>query len=341
MIYPESGRYWRFDNRPEANITADTFSLQQRGINAPEEGQLLVRNLIVSMDATNRLWLGEREELYMEPIHLGDSMRGFAVCQVVASGSRLYQPGQLVSALSEWADYSILEAHLVQPFAVPDGFDLPMAFGVMSIAGPTAYYGMLNIGQPRPGETVVVTAASGAVGSLAGQIAKMNGCRVVGTAGSDEKCQWLTETLKFDAAVNYKDSDFESQLATACPQGIDVQFENVGGAVLDSCLKLMNNGGRVVICGLISMYNSNSNAPGPYMFHNTIMKRLKMEGFVILDHASEFPRMQQYLGNWIREGKLKFRLNCRDGLEQAPDALCSLYTGENNGKVMVQIAAAQ
>ena len=338
MSRPQSSRYWRFDTRPESLVNAQTFSLQERAVATPEEGELLVRNLLISMDATNRLWLGEREELYMEPIALGDCMKAFSLCQVVESRSRLYQPGQLVTALGEWADYSILDATQVQPFAAPDGLALDMAFGIMAIAGPTAYHGLLNVGQPRPGETVVVTAASGAVGCLAGQIAKLSGCRVVGTAGSDAKCQWLTDTLGFDAAVNYKLDDFEAQLAQACPNGIDVQFENVGGAVLDSCLKLMNNNGRVVICGLISMYNSAENVPGPYMFHNSIMKRLKIEGFVILDHAADFPRMQSYLAQWLRDGQLKFRLNCQQGLEKAPEALRSLYTGDNDGKVMVQIA---
>ncbi len=337
MLYPNTSRYWRFDKRPESQIQAETFSLQERQTPKPGEGQLLVKNRIISMAATNRLWLGEREELYMEPVHLGDSMKGFSLCQVVESGSKLFQAGQLLTALSEWSDYSLLEAHEVQPFTTPDFLNLNEAFGVLAIAGPTTYHGMLNIGQPRPGETVVITAASGAVGSLAGQIAKMAGCRVVGTAGSAEKCRILIEEYGFDVAVNYRDSNFEQQLAAACPDGIDVQFENVGGEVLDSCLKLMNIGGRVVICGLISMYNSEQNVPGPTMFHNSIMKRLKIEGFVILDHAADFPRMHQHLLRWISEDKLKFRLNCHKGLESAPNALCSLYSGENNGKVMVQL----
>ncbi|CAA0079841.1 Putative NADP-dependent oxidoreductase YfmJ [Zhongshania aliphaticivorans] len=330
-------QYWRFDIRPEKNINNETFSLQTRSHLHPEEGQIKVKNRIISMDATNRLWLGEREELYMEPVALGDSMKGFGLCEVVESKSKLFQKGQLVTALTEWAEYSILDAHTVNPFIVPDGMPLDLAFGAMSIAGPTAYHGLLNIAHPKPGETVVVTAASGAVGSLAGQIAKLNGCRVVGTAGSDDKCQYLTDELGFDAAINYREADFDKALAEACPQGIDIQFENVGGSILDSCLTLMNNGGRVVICGLISMYNSSQNVPGPYMFHNSIMKRLKIEGFVILDHAADFPNMQQYLARWLQDGSLKFKLHCHNGIEHASTALQSLYTGENNGKVLVKI----
>ena len=203
MTSPSHSQFWRFDNRPEANINDSTFSLQQRELPPLEEGQLLVKNLILSMDATNRLWLGEREELYMEPISLGDSMRGFGLCQIVKSNSRLYQEGQLVSSLTEWAEYSILDANAVQAFVAPKDMPLDLAFGVMSIAGPTAYHGLLNIAHPRPGETVVVTAASGAVGCLAGQIAKLSGCHVVGTAGSDAKCRYLVEELGFDAAINY------------------------------------------------------------------------------------------------------------------------------------------
>jgi len=330
-------RYWQFQQRPDAKITDDTFGFENRKLDELQEGQLLVRNLVISMDATNRLWLGEREELYMEPVKLGDSMKGFGLCQVVVSKSRLYQEGQLISGLTEWADYSVLDALLVQPFSYPSNLSMTEAFGVLSIAGPTAYHGMLNIGQPKPGETVVVTAASGAVGMLAGQIAKLSGCRVVGTAGSKEKCRYLSDELGFDAAINYRDEDFSSQLAKACPAGIDVQFENVGGAILDHCLSLMNNGGRVVICGLISMYNSDQNVPGPYMFHNSIMKRLKIEGFVILDHAAQFPLMQRYLLEWMDAGLLKFRVNLHEGLECAPEALRSLYNSQNDGKVLIKL----
>ena len=337
MSSPTQCQYWRFDTRPEVNIGDDTFSLQERTLSSLEEGQIRVKNIILSMDATNRLWLGEREELYMDPVKLGDSMKGFGLCEIVESRSRGLKEGQLVTALTEWAEYSTLEASAVQPFAAPTGMPLDLAFGVMSIAGPTAYHGLLNIAHPKPGETVVVTAASGAVGSIAGQIAKLSGCRVVGTAGSDEKCRYLVEELGFDAAINYRNANYELALNEACPSGIDIQFENVGGSILDACLKLMNNGGRVVICGLISMYNSAENVPGPYMFHNSIMKRLKIEGFVILDHAAEFPLMQQYLARWLQDGSVKFKLDCHDGLKHASTALQSLYTGENNGKVLVKI----
>lgn len=329
---------WRFVDRPETTINEQTFRLDQQLVSALEEGQLLVRNLLISMDATNRLWLSEREELYMEPIKLGDSMKGFGLCQVVESSSRRFQPGDLITSLTEWSDYSVLDATTAQPFSCPPELELATAFGVLSIAGPTAYHGLFNIGQPKPGETVVITAASGAVGALAGQMAKLAGCRVIGTAGTDEKCAWLINELGFDAALNYKNNDFETELAKACPDGIDVQFENVGGDILDHCLRRMNNNGRVVICGLISMYNSSENSPGPTMFHNTIMKRLKIEGFVILDHVAEMPRICSQLVRWLLDGKLKFKLNLSEGLDQAPAALQKIYTGMNDGKVLVKIA---
>ena len=334
---PQTSHYWRFDNRPAEMIASDTFSLQTRELAQLKEGEILVKSHIISMDATNRLWLGEREELYMEPILLGQAMQGFSLCEVVESKSELYQPGQLVSTLSDWADYSILSANSVQPFDT-HGLAMDQAFGVLSIAGPTAYHGLLNIGKPKPGETVVITAASGAVGSLTGQIAKLAGCRVVGTAGSDEKCAYLIEELGFDAAVNYRDDDIEQALKQACPDGIDIHFENVGGAILDHCLKLMNNQGRVVISGLISMYNSEANVPGPYMFHNTIMKRLKIEGFVILDEVQHFPAMQTQLAKWMHEGKLRLKLDINEGLESCPQALMTLYTSDNNGKVLSKLS---
>ena len=329
---------WRFAERPESTINNQTFRLEQQALPNLEEGQVLVRNLLISMDATNRLWLTERDELYVDPLQPGDSMKGFGLAQVIESTSRLFKSGDLITALTEWSDFSVLDAQTVQPFGCPPGLDLAKAFGVLSIAGPTAYHGLFHIGQPKPGETVVVTAASGAVGALAGQMAKLAGCRVVGTAGSDEKCAWLTQELGFDAAINYKKADLASALADACPAGIDVQFENVGGDILDHCLRLMNNYGRVVICGLISMYNSNNNAPGPTMFHNTIMKRLKIEGFVVLDLVDKMPKICAQLVQWMIEGKLQFRLNLSEGLDQAPAALQKIYTGANDGKVLVRLA---
>lgn len=330
-------RYWRFDQHPEEMISSDTLSLQEGPKPQLGRGEVLLRNLYVSMDATNRLWLGKRKELYIEPLSLGDTMKGFTLSVVEESDNPAFAPGQIVTWLGEWADYSVSNGLDLIPFSAPAEVPLADAFGVLNIAGPTAYYGLLEIGQPRPGETVVVTAASGAVGSLTGQIAKLAGCRVVGTAGSDEKCRRLIEEFGFDAAINYKQPDFADKLAAACPNGIDIQFENVGGDILDHCLTLMNNGGRVVICGLIAMYNSEQNVPGPYMFHNTIMKRLKIEGFVILDHMQDFPKMQYHLAQWMSQGKLNYRLEVIEGLEHAVDALNSLYTGSNDGKVMIKV----
>ncbi len=223
------------------------------------------------------------------------------------------------------------------PFPRPEGVPVTDAFGILAVAGPTAYVGVLEIGKPKPGDTVVVTAAAGAVGALVGQIAKLQGCRVVGVAGSDDKCRWLTDELGFDAAINYRKEDLLEALKREAPNGIDVQFENVGGEQLDAGLTLMNEGGRVVICGLISTYNSSGPVPGPYMFRNVIMKRLTIQGFVILDYAAHFPEYHAKLVEWMRAGDLKYRLHIEDGLENAVDALRLLYTGCNNRKVIVRL----
>lgn len=330
-------RYWRLDERPQGDIEEGHLSLQSRELGPLTDGQILIRTLYLSMDATNRLWMSDMEELYMPPVELGAPMSGFIVGQVVESKHIAFATGELVTGLGYWSEYLICRGEGMQRFQAPEGVPLDLAFGVLAIAGPTAYFGLLDIGSPEPGDTVVVTAAAGAVGALVGQIAKMKGCRVVGVAGSPDKCKWLTEELGFDAAVNYKTDNVLEALKKACPDGIDVHFENVGGEVLDAGLTLMNLNGRVVICGLISMYNTSGPVPGPTMFHNIIMKRLRIEGFVVLDYAERFPEAQAVLSQWLRMGKLCYRLDITDGIETAVVALQKLYTGANTGKVMVKV----
>jgi NADPH-dependent curcumin reductase CurA len=203
--------------------------------------------------------------------------------------------------------------------------------------GPTAYFCLLDIGDPKPGETVVVSTAAGAVGSLVGQIAKIKGCRAVGLTGSDEKCRWITEDLGYDVAINYKTQDVGKALAEACPNGIDVYYDNVGGKILDECLKLMNLHGRIPTCGLISQYNATEPVPGPYNYGLILMHRLKIQGFIILDYMDRYPEAIEALIGWMKEGKLKARLDVADGLENALQAVKKLYTGDNMGKLMVRV----
>ena len=210
---------------------------------------------------------------------------------------------------------------------------------VLGATGMTAYFGLLDIGQPKAGETVVVSAAAGAVGSLVGQIAKIKGCRVVGIAGSDEKCAWITKDLGFDAAINYKKENVLESLKRHCPKGIDVYFENVGGEILDAVLTLINVGGRIPLCGLISTYNATDPVPGPYMFRNILMKRVRVQGFIITDYLPRFPEGVAQMGQWLGEGKLKYKVDIVKGLENAASAVNKLFTGENQGKLLVEVSA--
>lgn len=333
---PQTARHWYFNKRPKDVIEDDTLVLREDPVPALKDGEILVRSLYMSLDATNRVWLSDWDT-YMEPLPIGARMLGFILGEVAQSRNPDFPEGSLVTGLGTWSDWIVTDGEGWASFPRPEGIALSDAFGILAIAGPTAYVGLLEIGKPKPGDTVVVTAAAGAVGALAGQIAKLHGCRVVGVAGSDDKCKWLTDELGFDAAINYRKEDLLEALKREAPNGIDVQFENVGGDQLDAGLTLMNEGGRVVICGLISTYNSSDPVPGPYMFRNVIMKRLTIQGFVILDYAAHFPEYHAKLIGWMRSGDLKYRIHIEQGLENAVAALRLLYTGGNNGKLMVRI----
>lgn len=331
-------RRWYFNKRPKSEIEPDTLQLREEPVPALREGEFLLRSIYLSMDATNRLWIGDWD-LYMEPVKLGAPMIGFTVGEVVESRNAGFPVGSLAAGILPWADYNVCDGSGVQALPRIPGLGLADAFGILAVAGPTALVGLMEIGRPKPGDTVVVTAAAGAVGMLVGQIAKIHGCRAIGIAGGAEKCRWLTEDFGYDAAIDYKSEDVVARLRELAPDGVDVHFENVGGAMLDAGLTVMKNFGSVVICGLISTYNSSGPVPGPYMFRNLIMRRLRVEGFVILDYAARYPEFQARLAQWMLEGRLKYRLHVEDGLENAVDTLKLLYSGANHGKVMLRIGA--
>lgn len=330
-------RQWLFNKRPKKDIEADTLILQDVALPEPRDGEFLLRSIYVSMDATNRLWLGDWD-LYMDPIAPGQPMKGFTLGEVVASRNAAFPVGALAAGLAPWAEYSVHDGVGFSVMPNIPGLKLAEAFGVLAIAGPTALVGLMEIGRPKKGDTVVVTAAAGAVGMLVGQIAKIHGCRAIGIAGGAEKCRWLTEEFGYDHAIDYKHEDVVQRLRELAPEGVDVHFENVGGEMLDAGLTVMKNFGSVVICGLISTYNSaaGDRIPGPYMFRNLIMRRLRVQGFVILDYLDRYPQYQQQLAGWMLEGRLRARLHVEPGIERAVEALKMLYTGANTGKLMVQ-----
>ena len=328
-------------SRPLGAPTADNFRLEQREVPAPGAGQLLLRTLSLSLDPYMRGRMSDAPS-YAAPVAVGEVMVGGAVSRVEASQHPDFKPGELVLGYTGWQDYALsdgtaltrLDAAMAQP---------SMALGVLGMPGFTAYMGLLDIGQPKAGDTVVVAAASGAVGSVVGQIAGIKGSRVVGVAGGAEKCRYVVEELGFDACVDHRSADFAQQLAAACPSGIDVYFENVGGAVFDAVLPLLNVGARVPVCGLIAHYNA-TGLPGgpdrlPVLMRTLLTRRIRMQGFIIFDdYGHRYNEFASQMGAWLKEGRIKFREDVVDGLENAPQAFIGLLEGRNFGKLVVRVA---
>ena len=335
----EVNRVWRLRNRPVGEITDDVLSFEEESTPEPGRGEFLFRLNYLSLDPTNRIWMSDMDQ-YMPPVELGAPMRGVVCGTVVKSHHPDYAEGAVVSGLGVWADYQIGTPQSVRPMGDTRPLPIVDAFSTFAVVGPTAYFGLLDIGQPKEGETVVVSAAAGAVGSIVGQIAKIKGCRVVGLAGSSEKCTWIKDELGFDAAINYRTEDVPKALAAACPDGIDVYFDNVGGKILDACLKLMNLKGRIPTCGLISQYNATAAAPGPYNYGRILMQRLRVEGFIVVDFRERYPEAIAALGQWMAQGRIKVRTEIVDGLENALQTLKKLYTGGNTGKLMIRVKDA-
>lgn len=336
MSVTEINRVWRLRKRPVGDITDDVLTLSEEPIPEPKEGEFLFRLNYLSLDPTNRIWMSDVDQ-YMPPVALDAPMRGVVCGSVVKSRHPGYKEGQIVSGLGTWADYQLGSPATVNVIRDTGGVPVVNAFSTFAVVGPTAYFGLLDIGQPKAGETVVVSAAAGAVGSIVGQIAKIKGCRVVGLAGTREKCSWIEEELGFDAAINYRTEDVPKALAAACTEGIDIYFDNVGGSILDHCLPLMNRNGRIPTCGLISQYNATEPVPGPYNYSMILMRRLRVQGFIVLDFADRYPEAISALGRWMAEGRIKVRTEIVDGLENGLQALKRIFQGTNTGKLIIRV----
>ncbi len=333
----DSNREWVFAERPEGEPDMDSFELRETDVPSPKHGELLVRVRYLSVDPYMRGRMRDAES-YAEPWDVGDPMAGAVVGEVVESESDAYDAGDLVTGNGTWADYSVLDAGEVAPVD-PSIADLPAYLGVLGMPGRTAYFGLLEVGDPKPGDTVVVSGAAGAVGSVVGQIAKLNGCRVVGFAGTDEKVDWLTEDLGFDAAINYKDvDDYRAALDDAAPDGVDVYFDNVGGPITDAVFTKLNLDARVAVCGQIAHYNDESVPTGPRKLPQLIAPRAKVQGLLVGDYATRFGEASEQLGEWVASGELSHRETVVDGLENAPDAFLGLFSGDNVGKQVVGVA---
>lgn len=336
---PQKNRVWRLRKRPVGAIADDVLSFAEEAIPEPGNGEFLVRLNYLSLDPTNRVWMSDMDQ-YMPPVELDDPMRGLVCGTVVKSANPDFAVGTVVSGLGTWADYQVGSPATLTPLGDTGPIAVIDAFSTLALVGPTAYFGLLDVGQPKSGETVVVSAAAGAVGSIVGQIAKITGCRVVGLAGTDDKCSWIKNDLGFDEAINYRHQNVPAALAAACPEGIDVYFDNVGGDILDACLKLMNLHGRIATCGLISQYNATEPVPGPANYPMILMQRLRVEGFIVLDYAERYPEAISALSQWLAQGKIKVRTQVVDGLENALKTLKTLYTGDNTGKLVIRVADA-
>jgi NADPH-dependent curcumin reductase len=322
-------------SRPEGAPGLDHFQLTEGPIPAPGEGEVLVRTLYLSLDPYMRGRMSAAKS-YAKPAAVGQPMVGGTVGEIVTSRNPKYAVGDVVLGYGGWQDYALSSGaglRKLDPAAAP----ISTALGVLGMPGMTAYVGLLEIGQPKPGETVVVAAASGAVGSVVGQIAKIKGCRAVGIAGGAEKCRFVTGELGFDACVDHRAPDFAKQLDAACPNGIDVYFENVGGAVQQTVWPLLNDFARVPVCGLIAQYNATTPMPGPDMF-SVLRKRLLLRGFIVWDFAAKQGDFLRDVGEWVRTGRLKYREDIVEGLEQAPAAFLGLLQGKNFGKMLVKVA---
>lgn len=334
---PEKNRQWRLASRPKGMVQDEDFTWTEEPVPTLEkDGQILVRNLYLSLDPTQRGWIAR--DSYMPAVPLGEVMRSGAAGRVVASRSPAFAPGDLVQGLFGWQDYAVVDTAKRPPTRIPPGVPLTLALGALGTTGLTAYFGLLEVGQARAGETVVVSGAAGATGSVVGQIAKIKGCRVIGIAGGPDKCAWITGDLGFDAAVDYKHEDVGARLSELCRSGIDVYFDNVGGAILDAALARLAFHGRVVLCGAISQYNEGEPPPGPKHYLNLLIQRGRMEGFLVLDYLPRAAEAVHDLAAWIAEGKLKDRVDVQEGLENAPAALRRLFRGENTGKQLLKIA---
>ncbi len=333
-------RQFRLAARPVGDIKESDFEYREEPIPSPNDGEVLVRTIYLSLDPTNRLWMSDMEQ-YMPPVEIGAVMRGVTLGVVEESKNPNFKQGDLVSGLLGWQDYAIAsEERGNLPMLLPQPLPAPLTtfVGLLGLTGCTAYFGLVDIGQPKEGETVVVSAAAGAVGSVVGQIAKIKGCRVVGITGSDEKCHWLLEELGFDAAINYKTADLERAIAQACPDGIDVYFDNVGGSILDAVLTKINLHARIPLCGLISTYNAKEPVPGPYNYAQILMKRARVQGFILLDYLPRWSEAIREMAQWLQQGKIKYAEEIVEGLENAPKAILKLFDGNKKGKLLVKVS---
>ncbi|MBC7921041.1 MAG: NADP-dependent oxidoreductase [Ferruginibacter sp.] len=327
----------RLAARPVGMPTRSDWQFTTEPIPTPGPAEVLVRTLYISLDPAMRGWMNAGKS-YIPPVGLGEVMRAGTAGKVIASNHPDFAVGDYVTGGSGVQEYALSDGKGLTKVDVATA-PLPAYLGTLGMPGMTAYFGLLDTGQPKEGETLVVSGAAGAVGSVVGQIAKLKGCRVVGIAGGNRKCRYAVEELGFDACVDYKTGDLRQELKTACPGGVDVYFDNVGGDVLDTVLTLINRKARIVICGAISQYNATAPVKGPSNYLSLLVNRARMEGIVVFDNAPRYGEAARQMMQWMREGKLHHREDIVDGLDTFPETLLKLFKGENFGKLLLRVAA--
>lgn len=333
-----TNRQWILKRRPEGEIAPGDLEFREAPVRDLEEGEILIRNIYLSLDPTNRIWMSDQDQ-YLPPVEIGDVMRGGTIGVVEASRSDRYKVGDLVNpGLSGWQAYSIAPDVMASPVPQIPGVPMTAFMSVLGATGLTAWFGLMDIGKPQAGETVVVSAAAGAVGSIVGQIAKLKGARVIGIAGGPEKCAWLTGELGFDGAIDYKNEDVGAALDRLCPNGVDVNFENVGGDIMDAVIARMNNFSRMPLCGMISTYNATGAIPGPSDFARVLMRRILIRGFIVIDYLPRAGEAFAELAPWVAGGQIKWKAHVEQGLENAAEAVKRLFTGNHDGKLLIQIS---
>ncbi len=330
-------RQVRLKSRPQGIPQAEQFELVEAPLPELRDHQILVRNIYLSIDPAMRGWVST-EANYLEPVPLGGVMRSLATGRIEASRHPDFEPGEYVLGMFGWQDYAAVAASAIQRKITETDLPLSTSLGILGFNGLTAYFGLLETGQPEAGETVVVSTASGSVGSCTGQIANIKGCRTVGITGGPEKVRICRDEFGYDAAIDYKAGQLETALAATCPDGVDVYFDNTAGQISDAILPRLNVGARVVICGTASVANWDPIPQGPRVERHLLVKRARMQGFLILDYADRYGEALQTLAQWVRAGQIRYREDILDGIEQAPSAIAGLYRGENFGKRLIRIA---
>ena len=330
-------RQWTMTSRPDNMVSRDNFTFQEVPVPEIKDGEFLVKSIYMSFDPTLRAWMNERDT-YVKAIAIGEVMRCNSVGEVIQSKNDKFKVGDKVMGGIGWQDYCVTTGANIMPFQVlPKGVPLTMPLSILGITGLTAYFGMLDVADLKEGQTVVVSGAAGATGSVACQIAKAQGCKVIGIAGGPEKCKNLTDFFGLDHAIDYKNDNVKAKLKEYCPNGVDRYFDNVGGPILDHVLDRIAMHGKVILCGAISDYNSETPS-GPKNYTRLIVMRASMQGFIILDYANRFPEGVGALSKWVQEGKIKYQEDIQEGLENAPEAFQRIFTGKNHGKQLLKVA---